>query len=79
MLTCAHLTDRLLDYELGELDAPLRGEIEAHLSECPTCANFHQTYRVVSPLVQHALEVRVDDALQAELEAACLALVQQRA
>lgn len=79
MMTCANLTDLLLDYELGELESAVLGEVEEHLGLCPTCQIFAITYHAVGPLVQRAFEIPVDDALQAELEAACLALVQKPA
>lgn len=79
MMTCAALTDLLLDYELGDLEPAVRHEVETHFGLCPPCRVFAATYAAVGPLVERAFEVPVDDALQAELEAACLALVQKPA
>jgi anti-sigma factor RsiW len=79
MMTCASLTDLLLDYELGDLEPSVRDEVREHFGLCPTCRVFAATYAAVGPLVERAFEIPVDDALQAELEAACLAMVKEPA
>lgn len=68
MLTCAEVTDLLLDLELGALPTELRVEVELHREGCEQCTHFMSTYQAVGPLVRGALEVPLPDRLQAELE-----------
>lgn len=39
-LTCGEVLDRLSDYLDGELPAPQRDRVEAHLRGCEGCARF---------------------------------------
>ena len=79
MLTCAQITDLLLDYELGDLSSEEAAAVDAHHAVCPTCVAFARTYRAVPAMVHDALAVRVSDALQAELDATVLAALEQSA
>ena len=40
MLTCKELLNGLSDYVDGTLSPAERGEVEAHLSACPACAEL---------------------------------------
>jgi anti-sigma factor RsiW len=45
MITCRELAEFLDDYVAGQLDPQRAGELERHLSVCPTCVKYLKTYR----------------------------------
>jgi len=79
VLTCEEVAARLFDYVEGELDDHEHALVEQHLALCPDCAEFTRTYSAVGGLVRSALELEVDDALQAELDAAIFGAIAQSA
>jgi anti-sigma factor RsiW len=44
-LTCQRVTDVIIDYVSGDLDAEMTAIFEAHLRVCPDCVAFLNTYR----------------------------------
>ena len=45
-LTCQRLVmEALYDFEEGTMPAPERSELERHLSACPPCVRFLESYR----------------------------------
>jgi anti-sigma factor RsiW len=42
---CGHTARLLYAFVEGELDAPRRKKLEAHLADCPECLEFVETYR----------------------------------
>lgn len=44
-LTCQQVTDLIVDYVTGELDATIRAVFETHLQNCRDCVAFLNTYR----------------------------------
>jgi anti-sigma factor RsiW len=44
-LTCQHVTDVLVEYVTGEMEAGRRAAFERHLSGCSDCVAFLHTYR----------------------------------
>jgi anti-sigma factor RsiW len=42
---CGHTARLLYAFVEGELDATRRKKLEAHLSDCPECLEFVETYR----------------------------------
>lgn len=69
-LTCEQVAVLVFDFVEGELSPEEHGLVAAHLSRCSACAEFVRTYSAVGGLVREAMEVEVDDGLQAELDAA---------
>lgn len=53
-LTCRQMIDFLMDYLSGELEADTRGEFERHLSVCPPCVDFMDSYRKTVKLARDA-------------------------
>jgi len=45
MITCKEFVDFLMAYLDGELPAGPRATFESHLSDCPACETYLQTYR----------------------------------
>lgn len=79
MLTCEALLDQLMDQDVGDLPEADQVHARAHLEGCPRCAAFVRSLHAVTPMVRHALELSVDDALQAELDAAVMAALRRGA
>ena len=69
-LTCEQVAVAVFDFVEGELPDEQHARIAAHLSGCAECAEFVRTYSAVGGLVRGAMEVDVDEQLQAELDAA---------
>jgi len=46
-LSCGQVLDRLSDYLDGDLPAPEREQLEAHLRGCDRCARFGGEFRAV--------------------------------
>jgi anti-sigma factor RsiW len=45
-MTCRDLAELLLEYVQGELDAERCAHIRGHLSSCPPCEAYVETYRM---------------------------------
>ncbi len=54
MMTCRELIDFLMDYANGDLPEPARVEFERHLSMCPSCAVYLDTYKRTIELARSA-------------------------
>ncbi len=67
-LTCAHVTDDVLQLLDGELDAIRVAQISAHFRTCPACARFYQSLR--EQLVLH--EWAEDEAFDLDEAEDCL-------
>ena len=78
-LTCEQVQAHVFDFVEGDLSEALHDAVRAHLDRCPPCTEFVRTYSAVGGLVRSAMEVEVDDALQAELDAAIFAALEQTA
>lgn len=53
---CNGALKHLVDYLEGELDADEREALEEHLSACPPCVRFLETYRSTGTICKKALE-----------------------
>ena len=78
-MTCEELASRLFDYVEADLSDEECSRVEQHLAGCADCADLVRTYTAVGSLVRTALDVEVDDALQAELDAAIFAALEDSA
>jgi anti-sigma factor RsiW len=71
-MTCRELTELLLEYIQGELDPDLCEHIHRHLSLCPPCEAYVETYRITIQLTRRLpaapmppeLAERLEDALR---------------
>jgi len=79
MSTCDAVLDLLTEAPPDDLPADERAVVEAHLAKCEDCSAFVAAYDSVADMVRSALEVTVDDALQAELDAAVWAALEESA
>jgi anti-sigma factor RsiW len=55
MYTCKDSIELLRDYLDGELPPEEAKHLEEHLSECPPCVDFLQTYRATPKVCKWAL------------------------
>lgn len=62
--TCQKCVELLRDFLDRELPSDVQGELELHLSGCPTCVNFVNTYRSASLCARRRL---LEDDMPAEL------------
>ncbi len=53
--TCRELTEFILDYLQGELPTEQRHEFESHLSMCPSCVAYLDSYRKTIALSKCAM------------------------
>jgi anti-sigma factor RsiW len=53
-VTCRDFVEFLSEYLSGELAVVERAEFEAHLSECPACVAYLDTYRKTVQLLKAA-------------------------
>ena len=49
-MTCREFVEFLMDYLSGELAAEVRGQFEWHLSACPNCVRYMDTYKATVTL-----------------------------
>ena len=63
MITCRELIGFLMDYLDGALPDGQRREFEAHLSICPACVRYMDTYEQAVRLGKDALCLPDDEAL----------------
>ena len=56
MLTCRELADFMADYLSGELPEDARRRFDHHLSLCPNCVNYLESYRTTVELGRRAFE-----------------------
>ncbi len=55
-LTCKSATDLILDYLSRELNSETTAEFEEHLSKCPDCVAFLNTYKKTLQLTKSFLK-----------------------
>lgn len=53
-LSCVDVLERLSAYLDGDLSAPERAAVEAHLRQCPNCARFGSSVQAVLGQLQSA-------------------------
>ena len=64
-LTCKDATDLIFDYLSRELDSETTAEFEEHLSKCPDCVAFLNTYKKTIQLTKSFLIPRPPELLTA--------------
>ena len=62
-LTCRDGVEMLMDYLEGTLEVPAREAIEVHVSKCPRCVAFIESYRRTPRILRAATA----EALPADL------------
>lgn len=69
MPNCSRLVSLLTEYLDGRLPAEVRGELERHLSGCPECITFVNTFRSTVSLLQSLQEKDLPEELRLRLRA----------
>ena len=77
-VTCREFVEFLDDYLAGRLPAVQVEEFNAHLSACPLCVTYMQTYRDTSALVKAALASEGDQVPDSVPEGLVAAIVAAR-
>ena len=65
-MTCREFDEFILDYLGGELPVEIQGEFEKHLSVCPPCVTFLETYQKTME-IGHAVCTHPEDTVPAEV------------
>ena len=76
-ITCRELIEFLYLYLSGELPSERFAEFERHLSVCPSCVEYIETYKATVALAKRTLvnpDQPVDETVPEELVAAILAV-----
>jgi hypothetical protein len=79
MMNCQEVMDLLMEQPLEDLADEPKAGVQTHLDVCGPCDGFVESFNAVAPMVRKALEVEVDDALQAELDAAVMEALRREA
>ncbi len=79
MLNCEALMALLMEQGVEDLPDGERERAREHVDACGSCSAFVRTLQAVTPLVKGAMELTVDDALQAELDAAVMEVLRREA
>ena len=74
-LTCASGVDLLMEYLEGTLPAETSTAIEAHVSDCPRCVAFIESYRETPRILRDATTVEMPKDLEESLLAAVRAAI----
>jgi anti-sigma factor RsiW len=61
-MTCREVLDFVMAYLDGELTADVRSEFERHLTVCPQCVDYLNSYRATVELERQAFPQREGDA-----------------
>lgn len=59
--TCKQMTDLVLGYSTGAIDARTKREFEQHLSLCPDCVSFLNTYKKTVAVTQSVDSTEIPD------------------
>ena len=73
-VACQSGVELLMDYLEGELPADVRADLEAHVSGCPRCVAFLESYRQTPRILRDAMTA----AMPARLEDSLMSFLRQR-
>lgn len=65
--TCKQMTDLVRDYLTDSLDAAIKRDFEQHLSICPDCVSFLNTYRKTIALTKAVESNDIPDAVRTNI------------
>lgn len=66
-ISCSQLVDYCMDYLSGTLPAEDRESFDGHLSYCPECVKFFETYRKTPEISREALSLEMPDGVRYEV------------
>jgi anti-sigma factor RsiW len=61
-MTCREISEFLLEYSSGELDAAVRADFDSHIAACGNCLVFLRQYRATILAGQTAFQDPADSA-----------------
>lgn len=64
MISCQQLVEFCFDYLDGELPEDEQLRFRRHLSQCPDCVTFFETYRRTAELSRDALETQIPSTVK---------------
>ena len=63
-ISCKQMVDYCMDYLSGSLPAEERESFNGHLSYCPECVKFFETYKKTPEVSREALSVDMPDRVR---------------
>lgn len=66
-VTCSSGVELLMDYLEGVLPANMASDIEAHVSQCPRCTAFIESYRETPRIFREAMAAALPEDMAASL------------
>jgi anti-sigma factor RsiW len=73
-MTCEQIVDLLVEYVEGELLPDASAQVESHVTECPDCEHFVNTYKATISLAEtaftQAMPAEVKTAMEEQLRKA---------
>jgi len=69
MITCRELAELLFDLTSGDLAPEQVSHVELHLTQCPHCAAYEETYRLTIRLTRKLSRVSLPAHLAEKLQA----------
>jgi hypothetical protein len=67
MKNCKDIVDLATEYLENSMESTFREEFEKHISLCPPCEVFFNTYRATGPLCRKAIARRIPHEVQSAL------------
>lgn len=68
MITCRELAELLFDLTSDELPADSRAEVEEHLSLCPACLAYQESYTFTIQLTRRLTQIPLPPGLRRQLQ-----------
>ena len=77
-LTCRECVEFLMDYLDQTLDADVRATFERHLTACPNCVRYLESYKTTTTVCKKAFEPREGESAPAVPEELIQAILAAR-
>jgi hypothetical protein len=66
-ISCSQLVDYCMDYLSGSLPKEDRESFDGHLSYCPECVKFFETYKRTPEVSREALSLEMPERVRGEV------------
>ena len=66
-ISCSQMVDYCMDYLAGSLPAEERQSFDGHLSYCPECVKFFETYKKTPEISREALSLEMPERVRSEV------------
>jgi hypothetical protein len=66
-ISCSQMVDYVMDYLNGSLPTDERQHFDGHLSYCPECVKFFETYKKTPEVSREALSLEMPEKVRSEV------------